>query len=488
VHSRWGWASPWAFALAALTVAGAIQFLYARIPSDADTAYHAAVGGLIREHGILRSFPWTSMSWLADHYADKELLFHLIFVPLGGLGWITASKVVGTLAGAAVLFAVYWICRQEAVRPAWLWALLPLFTSAAFLYRFTLVRPHLLSIALALLCLWAAARRRYLLLALLALVYPWTYVAWVLPLGMAIVVEVSRLVGGERPDWRGSAAAAAGLAVGLAVHPNAENLIRFTWLQIGGALLTNAWGGRSGLELGTEFAPFTLGQWAELLILPPVMALTALGLSWRRRREAQLPLAFALTAVLLGVATVRTARFVEYFVPFTVVALGLALNGVRWRPVRLAPVALLFLAVMYQGREEAELLGRLREWSSRVPGYVATAMRAAIPEGSQVFTCEWGMTGYLMQVLPGRRFLVALDPTFFQAKDPELYALWYASTRRPPPEVASLVRNRFRARYVVCLQDAQFQEFANRLATTPGVRTVLVSEDWGVYDLGVSTP
>ena len=53
-------------------------------------------------------------------------------------------------------------------------------------------------------------------------------------------------------------------------------------------------------------------------------------------------------------------------------------------------------------------------------------MRAGIPVGARVFTCEWGLTGNLMLALPDRRFLVALAPTLFQAKDPELYKLWYA--------------------------------------------------------------
>jgi hypothetical protein len=142
------------------------------------------------------------------------------------------------------------------------------------------------------------------------------------------------------------------------------------------------------------------------------------------------------------------------------------------------------VAVLYQGREEAGLLGRLREWPNRVPSYVAKVMQREIPPGSRVFTCEWGMTGHLMLALPDRQFLVALDPTLFQAKDPELYALWYASTRRPPPEVARLIRERFGARYVACFYDPQFVALNARLASTPGVRTLLVSDDWNVYDLG----
>jgi len=111
-------------------------------------------------------------------------------------------------------------------------------------------------------------------------------------------------------------------------------------------------------------------------------------------------------------------------------------------------------------------------------------MRAGIPVGAQVFTCEWGLTGNLMLALPDRRFLVALDPTLFQAKDPDLYKLWYAMTRRPPRDVAQIVRERFGARYVACFYDEQFREFNERLASEPGVRTLLVSDDWNVYDLG----
>jgi hypothetical protein len=123
-----------------------------------------------------------------------------------------------------------------------------------------------------------------------------------------------------------------------------------------------------------------------------------------------------------------------------------------------------------------------------VPSYVAKAMRDAIPPGAQVFTCEWGLTGYLMHALPERRFLVALDPTLFQAKDPELYALWYVITRQPPPDVDRIVRERFGARYVACFYDPQFDAFNARLASAPGVRTVLFSEDWNVYDLGAAAP
>jgi hypothetical protein len=236
--------------------------------------------------------------------------------------------------------------------------------------------------------------------------------------------------------------------------------------------------------MGTEFNPFSWSEWTALLILAVAIAAAALFMALRQRRVSNVPLAFALTALVFGLVTVRTARFTEYFVPFSAMAFALALHTFRKPLFRFAPIALLVIALAYQGAESAALLARLREWPNRIPSYVAKVMRAGIPVGAQVFTCEWGLTGNLMLALPDRRFLVALDPTLFQAKDPDLYKLWYAMTRRPPRDVAQIVRERFGARYVACFYDEQFREFNERLASEPGVRTLLVSDDWNVYDLG----
>jgi hypothetical protein len=476
------------FAFAAFGTSGAVQFLFARVPSDADTAYHAAVGRLIAEHGILQAFPWTAMSWLADHYADKELLFHLLFAPLSGLSWITAAKVVGTVAGGAVLLALYGVLRAERVRYAAAWAFLPLLASSAFLYRFALVRPHLLSIALSLVVLWSAARGKLRVLAIASFLYPWTYVALAMPLVLVGFSELARVLSGERIRWKPAAVAGAALLVGLALHPNGANLVRFGWLVVARVLVENAWGGRVGMEMGGEFDAFTPGQWAELLALAAAMCACAAGLAWRERRASSVPLAFALAALAFGVLTARTARFTEYFVPFSVVALALSLRSIPRPLLRFAPFALAGMALLYQGREELAMLGRLREWPNRIPSYVARVMQQEIPQGVRVFTCEWGMTGYLMLALPDRQFLVALDPTLFQARDPELYALWYVATRQPPPDVAKLIRERFGARYVACFFDPQFEAFNVRVASSPGVRTLLVADDWNLYDLGELSP
>lgn len=465
-----------------IAIAAIVQFGFVSIPYDADTAYHVAVGRLIREHGILHAFPWTPFSWLSDHYADKEMLFHLLFVPLAALSWVTAAKIVGTVAGAAALLSFYLVLRAEGVRFAGVWAVIPLVASDVFLFRFSLVRPHVLSIALSVVVLWAAARGRLVLLAAASAVYPWAYVAWQLPLVLVAIAEAARLFARERLRWQPAAAALAGIAVGVALHPNATDLVRLNWLVMVDVLFTSAWSGTGKvLDLGGEFEPFAIAQWLTWLLAAAAMTAAAIALAWRERRSGSLPLAFALGALAFGALTVRTARFAEYFIPFSVVALALASRSIRWRWF---PAVVAAACIAYSAKPISETLHGLGERSERIPPELAAWLQSRIPVGAQVFTCEWGHTGTLMLALPDRRFIVALDPTLFYAKDPELYRVWIRLQREGPPGTAAAIRERFGAKYVVCFWDERVRAFSDRLAFEPAVRTLLVSEHWNVYELG----
>lgn len=470
-----------AWALVFLSVAGLLQLL-AHVPWDADTAYHVAVSRLIARHGILHAFPWTPFSWLADHYADKELLFHLLMVPLAGLSWITAAKLTGTVLGGALLLALYLVLRSEGVSGPGLWALLPLAASASFLLRFALVRPHVLAVALAIAAAWGANRRRLLLLAAVSLLFPWCYVAWHTPLVLAAIAAVAQLAGGERPDWRPGAVAVAGVGLGLLLHPNFPNVVRFAWLVNVEILMKTAWASRTGFALGEEFRPFTPGQVAQFLSIPLALTAAALVLAWRRRREDPGALGFAFTAAAYAVLALRSARFVEYLAPFAVLAFAVALRPVRWSP-RAAPIALAG-AVAVTAALGAPSLDWLAIRQDELPAPMAALLRKAIPEGAQVFTCDWGFTGELLLALPERRFMVALDPTLFFLKDPELYRVWYALPREGPPDAAELIRRRFGARYVLCAALPESAPLLRSLDRDPAVRQVMTTPLWFFADLG----
>jgi hypothetical protein len=465
-----------------VAVAGLFQLL-TPAPWDGDTAYHVAVGRLLAEHGMLRAFPWTPYSWLSDHYADKELLFHLLLAPLTPLGWIPAAKIVGAALGGLALLVLFLVLRAEGVpRPA-IWALVPLAASGAFVFRFALVRPHLLSIALALAVAWGAVRGRHVLVAAAALLYPWCYIAWHMPLVLVALVELARLMSGRRVEWRPGAAAALGLVLGLLVHPNAVNLVRFWWLVHVDILARTAWGGREGFQLGSEFHPFAPIEFLRFALLPALMAGAAAVLAWRDRARDAAPLALSLAALGYLALTVASSRFIEYLAPFAAAALALALRE-RGQRVAVATLAVAFVFTAALGARPVLALGTRGD---DLPPTLGAYLRSHIPPGDQVFTCDWGLTGALLWALPDRRFMVALDPVLFHAKDPERYRLWADLPTSAPPDARTRIREAFGARWVLCFGLERNRPLLRRLHADPGGRALLESPLWYLYDLDPGT-
>lgn len=460
-------------------IAGALQMI--PHPSG-DTPYHVAVGRLISEHGILDSFPWTPFSWLADNYADDRLLFHLMFVPLADLNWLTAARIVGTLAGALILITCYLIARAERIRFAGLWTLIVLTGSSYFIYRFMLVRPHLLSITLAPLFLWAAVQGRLRVLAVVSVIYPWAYVAfWQIPFLLLIAAESAHLLGGKGVRWKPASVAAAGIAAGVAMHPNAIDLLKYNWVVMSDVLFKTAWAERIGFNMGVELEPYPLLGWVIGLAVVALMTIVAAVYAWRRRREDPTLLAFTFAAVGFCALTIKSGRFVEYYAPFSAMALALASRSVSWRffgPVVLA------VAVLYSSVSSVPVFLRLSRQPKEMPRHVAASLREQIPPGSLVFTGGWDYTGLLMAALPDRKFLVALDPTLFYIRYPDLYELWYHLVHKAPEGTAATIRQEFGARYVVVKKPKPRKKFISRLRSNPNVDVLVNSRNWLLFDLG----
>jgi len=452
-------------------------------PLDDDTAYHFAVARLIREHGILQSFPWTRFSWQFDHYADKEFLFHLLFVPWTGLGYNAAARIVGTLGGGVILSAVFLVLRAEKVPRAWCWAVLPLGTTI-FLYRFCQVRPHLFSIALAILLVWAYCRRRPLLLFVAALCYPLCYVAfWQIPLLLVLAAEGGRLLAGGRRDWRQPVLLCAGLVAGVALHPNSWNLLQINWIHMTDILMRNAWGKHLEFNMGEEFEPFSPVEWVRNMAVPTLAMVYAARGAWRARREDELLPAIGLAMLLFLLLTLRTNRFLEYSVPYAILCLALV-SRQRQQGWILPLFAGLSLAwTLLAGIPLVQYLTSRQPRIWEMDRSVSQVIARSVPVGGAVFTCGWEYTGTLMVEVPDRNYLVALDPTLLYRRDPGLYDLWYRTMRDAPPSSAEVVRRDFASRYVVCLDHPTLHPFFDALSRDRATRVLHSDGKWVLFDL-----
>ncbi len=467
-----------------ISVASALQ-CYTAVPFDDDTAYHVAVGRLIAQHGILHSFPWTEFSWLNDNYADKELLFHLLFVPLNRFNWVTASKIIGAIATTLTLFSFYLVLRTEDVWNPGLWAFLPLTASTLFLLRMAVVRPYVLVIGLTVIMLWAAAKQRHAILGIVALLFPWIYVAfWQLPAIVLFSAEAARLFSGRQLRWKPATTVTLGISVGVMLHPNSVNLLGISWVNMMEMFVKNTLGGHDRMIMGMELHAFSWSQWLAWMPATVVMGISGSIVAWRDRRHDDTTLAFAVATLIFAILTLRSGKFADYFTPFSVVTMALASRRIQWHYL---PQTLMILSIacslLFGVKASPWIVSSLATRQDEVSPMLAKVMRSQIPVGAHIFTTEWDRTGRFMLELPDRYFLVALDPTFFSAKDPERYSLWKQLIFRPPPDAAEIIRSRFGSDFLIGSNEPKNHLLLLQLNATPGVRLLYVDDNWALFDL-----
>lgn len=113
------------------------------------------------------------------------------------------------------------------------------------------------------------------------------------------------------------------------------------------------------------------------------------------------------------------------------------------------------------------------------PPAMEAAVRSIIPEGAQIFTAGSLMTGEMMLVLPGRQFVVALDPVYFYVKNPVPYRQWYDLVHSPPQQPARQIKSLFAAEWILCERTLpEYFPFLDAVSSDPGASLVYMDELW----------
>ena len=108
-------------------------------------------------------------------------------------------------------------------------------------------------------------------------------------------------------------------------------------------------------------------------------------------------------------------------------------------------------------------------------------LRANSDPGDVVFTSNWDEFPELFFYNATNYYLVALDPTFMLAHDPDVFETWVALRSGERKDLFDQARNTFHARYV--LITASFTALADLAHADPRLREVFVDKACAIFEV-----
>jgi len=471
---------------------------------DPDSFYHAKIGSLMLEGGVVRSLPQLPFTTLADAFADHHFLYHVLLVPfVAAFGALQGAAVAAIVLAAGAVTAVHYALRSYEVRFASVFTLIAA-SSAGFAFRMGLAKASSLAVILFMLSLVAFRRGNALALFLLGFVHVWSHGSWpvlwvmggVFIAGRAFMALVEQRlgVGGDSAmktvmhsmELRCAVAVFFGTIAGVLINPYFPQNIGFFKEQIVQIAVV---GHAEGVGMGLEWYPygpgemlFETGPLALVIALLIAFFAALMLLDGIRRPDQALPheravidvLATFVLALAFLVLAARSRRHVEYLVPFAALASGVAFTQLlSWtnlaalhtyvrdvfpRPRNVPALLAAYVIVALFALSGRSLHGVARvaqeaivPWT-KYAGAIAV-LRAEAPSGAVVVSSDWDDFPPLFYGAGHVRSIVGLDPMFLYRKDSPDYFAWRAIATGKDAEIGVHAKETFGAAYVLVEKD-----------------------------------
>lgn len=442
--------------LLGLIVFTALQFRARGVFSDPDGFYHAKVSQLLQHGQLTDAFAWLPYTTWAHGFADQHYLYHLVLIPFNTAQALPVSVVVFGLLFFAAFIALLHKLKTPGVVG---WVLLMLLGSVDFLFRINLVKANTLSLALMcvtllLLIAWQQKKSALLaaLIALTSFVFVWTYGGFVfLPLlvgGYCLAMLISH----KKIDYIPFLAMVGGIAFGLLLHPHAGHLLE----SLSNQLFQTGLRAGSEVPAGNEWLSYNLSWFIKSNIVVLFLWLMSFAVAVKKfiNKDLDWP---SLWLQIIAVAFLGLAlwhrRFIEYYIPFAVLATAVTLSPylirIRWTDIKnaflghwqfqIAAVLVSSGVVFSFGWNFNEALKALQD-GTKYDAYkgAAEAIAGASAEGDMVINTQWDQFPQLWYWSSKNNYIAGMDPTFLYLQEPEKYWQWRKISDDEPDEWESI--------------------------------------------------
>jgi hypothetical protein len=213
------------------------------------------------------------------------------------------------------------------------------------------------------------------------------------------------------------------------------------------------------VRVGQEWYPYN--TWVLFENAWPALILFLSGAFVLGLREQRLDSSTAtlfLAAALFGLLLFKSRRFIEYYPAFVLLfgALAWAPLLKRWQQsgsgwARGIPLVLALIVVSLSWFNLQKLRERFQEDSLPYQRYAAASawLQANTPAGSRIFQTDWDDFSQLYYYNTHNTYILGLDPTYMQVRDPDLYKLWQDTTHGWGENLGQTIRHEFGAEYAL---------------------------------------
>ena len=411
--------------------------------SDGDSFYHLRHAWVYRTQGICdSSFPWTQYSAVKTYAADLWYGFHILTIPLTFAEPLLAGMYLGAfLITIAALWLAFLAFRRLRARWPLFWVFFLALITSDVLYRLTMLRPHPLSLSLVLLLfaylVTEKSRGAQATIFLLAAVFSWNHIALIwLPVLVAGVVTLVRLLHRQLPEWGKLAALVPGLALGILLRPHPGGALQLAYIQVVKLMVEKQ--GDLPLRFGIELLPFYWINFVDQFIPLSILLLLAGGILvvlLRNKRFAAIDRSSRIAiwaslavAAIFGVLTFTVARRShEVFVGFSAIFFSVLLP--YWLPVaNRSPGARLviltaILTLLYAPIRSIYRFDEIitRAFHPRKFQAVGQWLEQNAQPEEIVFNPQWDRFGELFFWNPKNYYINGMDPIFEYAYAPAFY-------------------------------------------------------------------
>jgi len=368
-------------------------------------------------------------------------------------------------------------------------------------------RTQSLSLAILVLGLNFLLQKKYWYLLPLSFIYVWFYDAFPLLIILVVIFILSRWLIEGKLDFRPLLFVLVGVTFGLLINPYFPDNIIFGARHLIPKLL-----GEADVRVGNEWYPYETTQLlanSPLGLIAFLSGVVALGL--RNQRMDTRTATTLFLAIFFGLMLFQSRRFIEYFPPFALIFAATAWapiitnmesgdlsnskDGVQlptsrrffkwksspWLFGGALSITIIF-GILFTSRAAQENLQ-----DTKPAGLYSQASAWLIentPEGARIFQTDWDDFPRLLFHNTWNTYLIGLDPTFMQIKDPELFDQWVSITRGEEENPAHQIYQDFAAEYV--LTDLSQKKFIERAGEDPGMVEIFRDDEAIIFQVQLS--